>query len=119
MEKEDTYADDEEVYEGERAEVSADETETPDEREEAAETGETPEEAHRAGEFDDLKDGIERIENAVASIAADMAAIIERIPALMIANGAKVTDSDEDETVVVERESPDALDLRLDALEDW
>lgn len=109
MEKEDTYADDEEVYEGERTE----------EREEAAETGETPEEAHRAGEFDDLKDGIERIENTVASIAAYIEAIIKRIPELMIANGAKVTDSDESETVVIERDNPDALDLRLDALEDW
>ena len=83
------------------------------------ETGTSGEEAHRIGEFDDLRDRLERIENALGDIASTLEAMRTTAAAIDIDNGADVvdTDGDGDADVIAddgEIEIPDYEDMDLD-----
>lgn len=69
---------------------------TPDEQEIEDETGTSGEEAHRIGEFDDLRDRLERIENALGTITETLEAMRTTATAIDIDNGADVADVDGD-----------------------
>lgn len=91
---------------------------TPEENEIEQTAGVDGEEAHRVGEFDDLRDRLERIENAVTAIAGTLADMRATADAIDIDNGATVADVDgdgdadiiEDDVTVI----PDYDDLDLD-----
>ena len=91
---------------------------TPDEREIEDETGTSGEEAHRIGEFDDLRDRLERIENALGDITSTLEAMRTTAAAIDIDNGADVVDVDGDGDADViadgEIEIPDYDDMDLD-----
>lgn len=90
---------------------------TPDEQEIEAETGTSGEEAHRIGEFDDLRDRLERIENALGNITSTLEAMRATAAAIDIDNGADVVDGDGDADVIAddgEIEIPDYEDMDLD-----
>ena len=91
---------------------------TRDEQEIEAETGTSGEEAHRIGEFDDLRDRLERIENALGDIASTLEAMRATAAAIDIDNGADVVDVDGDGDADViddgEIEIPDYEDMDLD-----
>ena len=92
---------------------------TPDEQEIEAETGTSGEEAHRIGEFDDLRDRLERIENALGNITSTLEAMRATAAAIDIDNGADVVDADGDGGADViaddgEIEIPDYEDMDLD-----
>lgn len=92
---------------------------TPDEREIEDETGTSGEEAHRIGEFDDLRDRLERIENALGTITETLEAMRTTAAAIDIDNGADVVDVDGDGDADViaddgEIEIPDYDDMDLD-----
>lgn len=90
---------------------------TPDEQMIEAETGTSGEEAHRIGEFDDLRDRLERIENALGTITSTLEAMRATASAIDIDNGADVVDSDGDADVIAddgEIEIPDYEDMDLD-----
>ena len=92
---------------------------TPDEQEIEAETGTSGEEAHRIGEFDDLRDRLERIENALGDITSTLEAMRTTAAAIDIDNGADVVDADGDGGADViaddgEIEIPDYEDMDLD-----
>ena len=83
------------------------------------ETGTSGEEAHRIGEFDDLRDRLERIENALGDIASTLEAMRTTAAAIDIDNGADVVDADGDGDADViaddgEIEIPDYEDMDLD-----
>ena len=81
------------------------------------ETGTSGEEAHRIGEFDDLRDRLERIENALGNITSTLEAMRTTAAAIDIDNGADVVDGDGDADVIVddgEIEIPDYEDMDLD-----
>lgn len=88
------------------------------EREIEDETGTSGEEAHRIGEFDDLRDRLERIENALGDITSTLEAMRTTAAAIDIDNGADVvdTDGDGDADVIAddEIEIPDYEDMDLD-----
>ena len=81
-------------------------------------TGTSGEEAHRIGEFDDLRDRLERIENALGDIASTLEAMRTTATAIDIDNGADVVDADGDGDADViaddEIEIPDYEDMDLD-----
>ena len=91
---------------------------TPEENEIGQTAGVDGEEARRVGEFDDLRDRLERIENAVTAIAGTLADMRATADAIDIDNGATVADVDgdgdadiiEDDVTVI----PDYDDLDLD-----
>lgn len=92
---------------------------TPDGQEIEDETGTSGEEAHRIGEFDDLRDRLERIENALGTITSTLEAMRTTAAAIDIDNGADVvdTDGDGDADVIAddgEIEIPDYEDMDLD-----
>lgn len=90
---------------------------TPDEQEAGDETGTSGEEAHRIGEFDDLRDRLERIENALGDITSTLEAMRTTAAAIDIDNGADVVDGDGDADVIAddgEIEIPDYEDMDLD-----
>lgn len=88
---------------------------TPDEQEIEAETGE---EAHRIGEFDDLRERLERIENALGDITSTLEAMRAAAAAIDIDNGADVVEGDgEGDADIIaddEIEIPDYEDMDLD-----
>lgn len=89
---------------------------TPDEREIEDETGTSGEEAHRIGEFDDLRDRLERIENALGNITETLESMRTTAAAIDIDNGADVVDVDGDGDADDndEIEIPDYDDMDLD-----
>lgn len=89
---------------------------TPEEQEIEDETGASGEEAHRIGEFDDLRDRLERIENALGAITETLEAMRTTAAAIDIDNGADVMDGDGDADVIAddEIEIPDYEDMDLD-----
>lgn len=89
---------------------------TPDEQTTEDETGTSGEEAHRIGEFDDLRDRLERIENALGDITSTLEAMRATAAAIDIDNGADVVDGDGDADVIAddEIEIPDYEDMDLD-----
>ena len=92
---------------------------TPDEQGIEDETGTSGEEAHRIGEFDDLRDRLERIENALGNITSTLEAMRATAAAIDIDNGADVVDVDGDGNADViaddgEIEIPDYEDMDLD-----
>lgn len=91
---------------------------TPDEQGIEDETGTSGEEAHRIGEFDDLRDRLERIENALGNITSTLEAMRATAAAIDIDNGADVVDIDGDGDADViagdEIEIPDYEDMDLD-----
>lgn len=91
---------------------------TPDEQMIEDETGTSGEEAHRIGEFDDLRDRLERIENALGNITSTLDAMRATAAAIDIDNGADVMDGDGDGDADViaddEIEIPDYEDMDLD-----
>lgn len=91
---------------------------TPDEQEIEDETGTSGEEAHRIGEFDDLRDRLERIENALGNITETLESMRTTAAAIDIDNGADVVDVDGDGDADViaddEIEIPDYEDMDLD-----
>lgn len=91
---------------------------TPDGQEIGDETGTSGEEAHRIGEFDDLRDRLERIENALGTITETLEAMRTTSTAIDIDNGADVMDVDGDGDADViaddEIEIPDYEDMDLD-----
>lgn len=89
---------------------------TPEEQEIEDETGASGEEAHRIGEFDDLRDRLERIENALGTITETLEAMRATAAAIDIDNGADVMDGDGDADVIAddEIEIPDYEDMDLD-----
>lgn len=88
------------------------------EREIEDETGTSGEEAHRIGELDDLRDRLERIENALGTITSTLEAMRTTAAAIDIDNGADVMDGDGDGDADViaddEIEIPDYEDMDLD-----
>lgn len=103
--------------EDEKPETGADDL-TPEEREIEDETGTSGEEAHRIGEFDDLRDRLERIENALGTVTETLEAMRTTAAAIDIDNGADVADVDGDGDADViadgEIEIPDYDDMDLD-----
>lgn len=93
---------------------------TPEEQEIGDETGASGEEAHRIGEFDDLRDRLERIENALATLTETLEAMRTTAAAIDIDNGADVVDADGDGDADIiaddngEIEIPDYEDMDLD-----
>lgn len=92
---------------------------TPNEQDIEGETGTSGEEAHRIGEFDDLRDRLERIENALGNITSTLEAMRTTAAAIDIDNGADVVDADGDGDADViaddgEIEIPDYEDMDLD-----
>lgn len=87
---------------------------TTDEQEVEDETGASGEEAHRIGEFDDLRDRLERIENALGNITSTLEAMRATAAAIDIDNGADVVDGDADVIADDEIEIPDYEDMDLD-----
>lgn len=94
---------------------------TADEQEIEDETGTSGEEAHRIGEFDDLRDRLERIENALGDITSTLEAMRTTAAAIDIDNGADMVDvdgdGDGDADVIAddgEIEIPDYEDMDLD-----
>nr|DAM61066.1 MAG TPA: ferredoxin I [Bacteriophage sp.] len=91
---------------------------TPDEQEIEDGLGTSGEEAHRIGEFDDLRDRLERIENALGTITETLEAMRTTAAAIDIDNGADVVDVDGDGDADViaddEIEIPDYEDMDLD-----
>lgn len=92
---------------------------TTDEQDIEDETGTSGEEAHRIGEFDDLRDRLERIENALGDITSTLEAMRTTAAAIDIDNGADVADVDGDGGADVidddgEIEIPDYEDMDLD-----
>lgn len=81
-------------------------------------TGTSGEEAHRIGEFDDLRDRLERIENALGTITEALDSMRATAAAIEIDNGADVMDGDGDGDADViaddEIEIPDYEDMDLD-----
>lgn len=81
------------------------------------ETGASGEEAHRIGEFDDLRDRLERIENALGTITETLESMRTTAAAIDIDNGADVADVDGDgdaDVIADEIEIPDYEDMDLD-----
>ena len=82
------------------------------------ETGTSGEEAHRIGEFDDLRDRLERIENALGNITSTLEAMRATAAAIDIDNGTDVMDGEGDGGADViaddEIEIPDYEDMDLD-----
>lgn len=91
---------------------------TPDEQMIEDETGTSGEEAHRIGEFDDLRDRLERIENALGNITSTLESMRATAAAIDIDNGADVmadvVDGDADVIADDEIEIPDYEDMDLD-----
>lgn len=91
---------------------------TPDEQVIEDETDTSGEEAHRIGEFDDLRDRLERIENALGNITSTLEAMRATAAAIDIDNGADVMDGDGDGDADViaddEIEIPDYENMDLD-----
>ncbi|UWH92153.1 MAG: hypothetical protein [Bacteriophage sp.] len=91
---------------------------TPGEQEIEDETGTSGEEAHRIGEFDDLRDRLERIEDALGNITSTLEAMRTTAAAIDIDNGADVVDVDGDGDGDAddngEIEIPDYDDMDLD-----
>lgn len=91
---------------------------TPDEQGIEDETDTSGEEAHRIGEFDDLRDRLERIENALGAIAETLEAMRTTAAAIDIDNGADVVDVDGDGGADIATddviEIPDYDDMDLD-----
>lgn len=91
---------------------------TPNEQGIEDDTGASGEEAHRIGEFDDLRDRLERIENALGNITSTLEAMRATAAAIDIDNGADVVDVDGDGDADViddgEIEIPDYEDMDLD-----
>lgn len=90
---------------------------TSEEQEIEDETGTSGEEAHRIGEFDDLRDRLERIENALGTITSTLEEMRTTAAAIDIDNGADVVDVDGDgdaDIIADEIEIPDYDDMDLD-----
>ena len=90
---------------------------TPDEQMIEDETGTSGEESHRIGEFDDLRDRLERIENALGNITEMLESVRTTAAAIDIDNGADVVDVDGGADVIAddgEIEIPDYEDMDLD-----
>lgn len=114
------------MHEDEKPKTEAD-APTPNEQKIEGETGTSGEEAHRIGEFDDLRDRLERIENALGNITSTLVGIASTLEAMRttasaidIDNGADVVDADGDgdgDADVIddgEAEIPDYEDMDLD-----
>lgn len=105
--------------EDERPETEADDL-TPEEQAIEGDTDTSGEEAHRIGEFDDLRDRLERIENALGDITSTLEAMRTTAAAIDIDNGADVVDVDGDggaDVVTDDGEAdviPDYDDMDLD-----
>lgn len=91
---------------------------TPEEQGIEDETGTSGAEAHRIGEFDDLRDRLERIENALGTITETLESMRATASAIDIDNGADVVDvdgdGDADAIADGEIEIPDYEDMDLD-----
>lgn len=90
---------------------------TSDEQMVEDETGTSGEEAHRIGEFDDLRDRLERIENALGDITSTLEAMSTTAAAIDIDNGADVMDGEGDgdaDVIADDIEIPDYEDMDLD-----
>lgn len=92
---------------------------TPDEQGVEDGPGAPGEEPHRIGELDDLRDRLERIENALGDIASTLEAMRATAAAIDIDNGADVVDADGggDADAIAddgEIEIPDYEDMDLD-----
>lgn len=92
---------------------------TPEEQGIEDETDTSGEETHRIGEFDDLRDRLERIENALGNITSMLETMRTTAAAIDIDNGADVADVDGDggADVVTDDEVdiiPDYDDMDLD-----
>lgn len=106
------------MNEDEKPETEVDDL-TPEEQETEDETDTSGEETHRIGEFDDLRDRLERIENALGDITSTLEAMRTTAAAIDIDNGADVADvdGDGDADVVTDGEAdiiPDYDDMDLD-----
>ena len=103
--------------EDEKPETEADDL-TPDEQGIEDETDTSGEEAHRIGGFDDLRDRLERIENALGAITETLEAMRTTAAAIDIDNGADVVDVDDDgdADIIADDavEIPDYDDMDLD-----
>lgn len=101
----------------EKPETEADDL-TTDEQEIEDDTDTSGEEAHRIGEFNDLRDRLERIENAIGTITEMIEAMRTTAAAIDIDNGADVmdVDGDGDADIVTDDmvEIPDYDDMDLD-----
>lgn len=90
----------------------------PDGREIEDGTGTSGEEAHRIGELDDVRDRLERIENALGGITETLESMRTTAAAIDIDNGADVVDADGDGDADAiaddEIEIPDYEDMDLD-----
>lgn len=86
---------------------------TPDGQEVEDETGG---EANRIGDLDDLRDRLERIENALGAITETLEAMCATAAAIDIDNGADVMGDDGDADIVADDEIdiPDYEDMDLD-----
>lgn len=89
---------------------------TPGEQKIEDETGTSGEGAHRIGEFDDLRDRLAQVENALGNITSMLEAMRTTAAAIDIDNGADVVDGDSDADVIAddEIEIPDYEDMDLD-----
>lgn len=91
---------------------------TPEETEIEQTAGVDGEEAHRVGEFDDLREGLERIEGVVNAIAGVLDEMRASADAIDIDNGATVIDADDDgDADIIDDDVtviPDYDDLDLD-----
>lgn len=104
--------------EDERPETEADDL-TPDKRDIEVDTDTSGREEHRIGEFDDLRDRLERIEDALGTITETLEAMRTTAAAIDIDNGADVAgvDGDGDADVATDDEVdiiPDYDDMDLD-----
>lgn len=81
---------------------------TPEEQASEDETDTSGEEAHRIGEFDDLRDRLELIENALGNITSILEAMRTTAAAIDIDNGGEVADVDGDVDASID-DSVDAL----------
>mgnify|MGYP000066374276 FL=1 len=92
---------------------------TPDGQGTEDETGTSGEEARRIGEFDDLRDRLDRIENALGGITETLESMRTTAAAIDIDNGADVVDVDGDGDADVANDDevgiiPDYDDMDLD-----
>lgn len=104
--------------EDEKPETEGDDL-TAEEQAIGGDTDASGEEAHRIGEFDDLRDRLERIENALGDIASTLEAMRTTAAAIDIDNGADVVDADGDGDADVATDDeadviPDYDDMDLD-----
>lgn len=68
---------------------------TADEAEQVDETGETGEEAHRAGEFEELRDMMQQMLDAIGEVREAIGGYVDAANAAVVDNGAKFVDGED------------------------